>query len=141
MTYPANWRLMATAVVAGVAFAAAFALPNAALAKAKARPKPKPVAAAPAYVGVWAEYAGQCRKPRDGSDSAVRFTLRGYDQFEQHCDLRNIAKVGATFTGLARCRAVGAPTFNDAFTIWTSPGRLTIKWRTETTRLNYLRCR
>lgn len=139
MTYPAKWSMLITALLAGVAFVATLVMPDVALAKLKAKPKPKPPAAA-AYVGVWAEYAGQCRKPRDGSDFAVRFTVRGYDQFEQHCDLRNIAKAGAVFTGLARCRSVGAPAFNDAFTIWTSPGRLTIKWRTEANRLNYQRC-
>jgi hypothetical protein len=95
------------------------------------------------YVGVWAETAAQCRKriPVEDFNSPVRFTVRGYDQFEQHCTFKSVRAIGNTWVIQARCFATGAAAFNDTATIWTAAKRLTVKWASERSRLNYLRCR
>jgi hypothetical protein len=103
-----------------------------------------PAAAKPAtYVGVWGETPGQCRKtgPMSGDNSPVRFTAKGYDQWEQHCNFRSVRAVGAGWIIQAKCFATGTRPFTDTATIWTAPRRLTVKWATERTKLNYLRCR
>jgi hypothetical protein len=95
------------------------------------------------YVGIWGETTAQCRQriPVRGPNSPVRFTTRGYDQWEQHCALSSIRFVGGTWVMNARCNQVGGPSFNDKATIWATATRLTVKWQSERQRLNYLRCR
>ena len=137
--------LMRTVAVAVLAGLAVVALADPGLAKAKARPKapPKPAARLATYVGIWGENAVQCRKPIpvQGSNSPVRFTAKGYDQWEQHCNLAAIKAIGGTWTMNARCVSVGAPNFNDKAVIWATATRLTVKWQTERANLNYIRCR
>jgi hypothetical protein len=97
--------------------------------------------AKPAYVGLWASYPKQCKKPHDGSDSAIRLQVGAYDQFEQHCAFGPVARRGGSWHARATCLSVGEVDSIDKITIWATSQRLTLKWASEKHRLHYVRCR
>jgi hypothetical protein len=71
-------------------------------------PAPEAAAAdAPAYVGTWAEDAGQCGKPQDDADAPMSVAKDRFDQHEGHCEFKSINGSGNEWKVTAECTVEG----------------------------------
>ncbi len=96
--------------------------------------------ARPAYIGKWATTAAQCRLPPSSENAPIVMTRWTFDQYETHCDLRNIAGGRNLWTAKARCVSSGNIT-QTRVTLYATAMGLSLKWREAHVADNNVRCR
>lgn len=97
-------------------------------------------AAKPAYVGKWASNLAECRLPADTLDAPVHLGRTTYDQYETHCDFRNIVGGKGVWSMKARCVSAGDVS-RLRLTIWATAKLVTLKWSDSKKPDNMVRCR